>query len=493
MRYSVAKVIFLLFVSVQLLGQDLTDFSKGGKVHRQAIALWDTHYRDHWTTQIQRRLVEQGDVYVLYDVQIGGLQSFVEMNRRCGDVQQLREIAQMLTPTFAQLRPVAGENSSNGWVCTGGTTCPAYNLTDKEVPLCSSQFLGLLGAVATAMRHTIPDSQLTQADQAFLSSTYNTMAVHLNRWFDSSYFQSVNRRTGMSKDDIKDGSSRFFFTDRDLWFLTILSDLSELHLKGVRPIGDDGKQAFVELQGKKDGIGKTFDLFLDRLSFSPTPSGLAADLEKGYWRLFFDNKYALYEGKIPPVSWQKQENGKDEMITHVPWDSSYLAPDAGWDISHARRLVPALETFARNQLSIRELWGYDHAKFDPQAIRKAFATQIAEKIWNKDLAYPLFSNYWSGDNGWYRVAYAAHTGRQFSGYPPYGLSNSIPSGGYPMWGTLHPQLDAIFRRLYELAGSDEPKAQEFMLKHYGGLIIKSSEEKKRTPSLSFLSDLVESR
>lgn len=490
MRSLLLKFLFLALLSHTLVARNPTDFAKGGKVHRKALELWDSHYRDYWTKQIQQRLIEQGDVYVLYDVQIGGLQSFVEMNRRCGDAQVLREVAAILSPTFAQLRPIAGENSTNGWVCTGGTICPAYNLMDKEVPLCSSQFLGLLGAVATAMTEAIPAHQLTETDKNFLAQTYNTIAVHLNRWFDRSYFSSVSRRAAISQEDIKDGSSRFFFTDRDLWYLTALSDFSDLHQKGVRASGEDGKTAFAELLQKKEGIGKAFDLFLTRLSLTPTASGPAADLDKGYWRLFFDNRYALYTGDQKPVIWVKKADGNFEMETQVPWDSSYLSKDAGWDISHARRLVPALEAFARNGENIRELWGYDREEFDTPAIRKAFANQMVEKIWNKDLEYPLFTNYWSGDNGWYRVAYAAHTGRQFSGYPPYGLSNSIPEGGYPIWSTAHPTLGAIFRRLYELANSEDPEAQEFMSKHYSALILTGN---RRTPGFSFLSDLVETR
>ena len=493
MKKLLSRILLLFLVHHNLNAQSLSDFSKGGKVHQMSLELWDTHYRDYWTKQIQQRLIEQGDVYVLYDVQIGGLQSFVEMNRRCGDVKQLREIATMLSPAFSQLRPVAGGNSSQGWVCTGGTICPAYNLMDKEVPLCSSQFLGLLGAVATAMTDVIPKHELSEADKSFLGETVNTMAVHLNRWFDDRYFESVVRRTGISREAIRDGSSRFFFTDRDLWYLTIVSDLSELYLKGLRPSREDGAGAISELMNKKVGIGKTFDLFLARLVLTPTANGPAADLDKGYWRLFFDNRYALYDGELSPVTWKKKEDGTFEVITQVPWDSSYLSADAGWDISHARRLVPALETFARNQRSIREVWGYENPRFDPQAIRKAFANQIIEKIWNKDAEYPLFSNYWSGDNGWYRVAYAAQTGRQFSGYPPFGLSNSIPEGGYPIWGTLHPQLDAISRRLYELAGSDDEKARAFMAKHYGHLMFVGPQGQKRKPSFSFLSDLVETR
>lgn len=491
---SMKKIILLLLVHLSVMtsshSQDIAEFSKGGKIHRQVLALWDNHYRDYWTSEIKRRLIDDGDVYVLYDVQIGGLQSFVEMNRRCGDTKQLKEIVAMLNPVFAQLRPIADQGK--GWICTGGTICPAYNLLDKEVPLCSSQFLGLLGAVATAVTDVIPEQEWGEAEQTFLRQTANTMAVHLNRWLTPSYFRATERRAQVTKEDITDGSSRSFFTDRDLWYLTILSDLAELHQKGIIPLEEDGTLAWNELQQKKKGIGISFDLFIKRISLASTPSGNAADLDKGYWRHFYDNRYARYDGEEKPVVWESKSEGAT-MVVQVPWDSAYLSPYAGWDISHARRLVPALESFARNQQTIRSVWGYENPAFDPIEIRRSFAVQIVEKIWNKDKDYPLFTNFWSGDNGWYRVAYAAQTGRQFSGYPPYGLSNSIPEGGYPIWGTLHPTLDHLFRRLYELGQSEDETDRRFMSQHYSRLMLKDQGNAKRVPSFSFLSDLVESR
>ena len=49
---------------------------------------------------------------------------------------------------------------------------------------------------------------------------------------------------------------------------------------------------------------------------------------------------------------------------------------------------------------------------------------------NGDATQPLFSNYWSGVNGWYRVAYDNGADQCREGYPPYGLTDSFPTGGY---------------------------------------------------------------
>lgn len=258
-------------------------------------------------------------------------------------------------------------------------------------------------------------------------------------------------------------------------------------------MAEDGKKAFEELQNKKEGIKKIFDLFLARTFLTKTSEGMRAEVDKGFWRYHFDNRYADYADSISPVGWEKESNGEWKMKTQVKWDSAYLAYDAGWDISHARRLVPALETLVRNRENIKKVWGYDNPAFDPIALCEAYANQIVEKIWNGNMDYPLFSNFWSGDNGWYRVAYANQTGGQFAGYPPYGLTTSIPDGGYPVWGTFNPTLNTIFRNIFELSQADDPKATSFMSQYYQGLFGNRSNDTsiKSIQSLSFLSDLVE--
>ncbi|MCO5239972.1 MAG: hypothetical protein M9904_07940 [Chitinophagaceae bacterium] len=485
----------LLSVCIQpASSQDKFDFSKRGNIHDEVLYAWNSYYRDYFASEIKRRLFQDGDVYVLYDVQIGGLQSFVEMTRRCKDTWQIAELVDLLSPVFSLLKPVSEADNSTGWICSGGSICTDYGLLGKEVTLCSSQFLGLLGALATNVSENIPSRQRTTAEKAFLTNAFHTMAMHLNRWFTTGYFSSVNKRLHITSGDLKEGRSGYFFTDVDLWYLTALSDLSELYRSGVRPVAEDGKKAFEDLQNKKEGIKKIFDLFLARTFLSKAQKGMRAEVDKGFWRYYFDNRYAGYTGDLSPVGWEESSDGKWEMKTQVKWDSSYIAPNAGWDISHARRLVPALETFVRNGENIKAVWGYDNPDFDPVALRHAYANQVVDKIWNGDMSSPLFSNFWSGDNGWYRVAYAANeTGRRFAGYPPYGLSISMADGGYPVWGAFHPTLNKIFRNLFELSQKKDDRIKPFISRHYPGLLGRSSksDSTRSIQNLSFLSDLVE--
>ena len=496
-RGSIRSEYLLLFCLIQFIqpvsSQDTFDFSKKGAIHDQVIHSWNTHYRDYFASEIKRRLFQDSDVYVLYDVQIGGLQSFVEMTRRCKDTPQIAELVDLLSPVFSALAPIPDADNSKGWVCSGGNICTAYGFLGKEVPLCSVQFLGLLGALATNISGNIPPHQQTIAEKTFLTEAFNTMAVQLNRWFTAGYFTSVDKRLHVTVADITDGSSRYFFSDKDLWCLTVLSDLSELHQAGTQPVAEDGKKAFNDLQNKKDGIKSIFDLFLARTSLTKSSKGVSAELVKGFWKYHFDNRYAGYSGAISPVSWEKNSDGKSEIKTLVTWDSAYLAQNVAWDISHSRRLVPAFETFVRNRENIKKVWGYDNPAFDPVALRLAYANQVAEKIWNGNIDYPLFSNFWSGDNGWYRVAYANQTGRQFVGYPPYGLNTSMPDGGYAVWGAFQPTLRIVFRNIFALTQSDDAKAKSFISQYYQGFSGKRSDDtfKKSIQNLSFLSDMVE--
>lgn len=404
----------------------------------------------------------------------------------------MAELVNLLSPVFTALKPIPGNNSSTGWICSGGNICTAYGFIGREVPLCSVQFLGLAGALATSISENIPLRQQTLAQQTFLKETFNTMSIQLDRWLTAGYFSSVNKRLTVTVADVKGRNSHYFFTDLDLWFLTVLADLSELHLSGVQPATGDGKKAFEALQNKKDNIQKIFNLFLARTVLTQSLNGKRAEIDKGFWKYHFDNRYAGYTNATSPVSWAQDSNGESKMQTLVTWDSSYLAQNAGWDISHSRRLVPALETLARNRENIKKVWGYNHPAFDPAAIREAYANQIAEKIWNGNMDYPLFSNFWSGENGWYRVAYASQIGRQFAGYPPYGLSTSIPDGGYAVWGAFQSTLNTIFRNIFELSQKEDAAAKAFITKHYPGLSNNGSNNLsvKSTQSLAFLSDMV---
>lgn len=469
------------------------DFSSTGNIHKEVIQIWESYLKNYYSQYLQKGLIENGNVYILYNMQ-EFLQSFVEMTRRCKDVQQINELTQVINPVFGALRPNPKSPDELGWICTGGGECTVANhLLGNEVQLCSAQFLGLLGALATTITETIPIEKRTQDEKIFLTNSFNTMASQVNFWLSPAYFEGIKKRLAMTPEDVKNGASNYFFEDRDLWFMTTLSDLSELYQSGIIPTGSYAK-TFRTLRGKVSGIAALFDLFVHRTSIFKTSIGNRAELDRGYWRLYFDNRFALYEGKDAPLSCEPLGNKQWKKTVQVPWNSSFIDPNMGWDISHSRRLVPALETFERNQKNIAKVYGYRNPAFDPTALATAYANQIVAKIWNHDRKYPLFKNYWDGSNGWYRVGYNNGTGSCDPGYPPFYLTTSIPDCGYPQWGTFNQTLHNICLTFYNLIQSDSIGAKSFISKYYSAYLMpKTKGEDLKIHNIwwmSFLSSMV---
>ena len=467
------------------------DRSCSGPIHAQAVQIWETTARPYFTRQIQDGLNRDGDVYVLYYAQ-EELQSFVEMTRRCKSTKEIDEIASLLNAAFNSLRPLTGDSTNEGWVCRGGSACTAANKRlGKEVQLCSAQFLGLIGAVATDIVETISASQRTQAEDRFLSNASSAMVMHLNRWLSPAYSARVSARLAMTSDSVRDGSPRYFFEDRDLWMMIALSDLSELYQASVITSPRE-LAAFRQLQLKRNLIAQMFGLFLKRITLTDTLGRTHAMLDEGYWRLYADERYALYTADSTPVACDRDSLGRLSKRSRVPAVAAYIDPTMGWDISHSRRLVPALESFARNEANLSRAFGYQSDAFDAMALQRAFANQITDTIWNRDMQWPLFANFWDGQNGWYRAGYDDGTGDCRPGKAPYSLGEAFATGGFLQWGVSESTIHTLGDRLYEILNTNDPKANAFMTTYYVEL-----GEAGRTPTASqqlwrmtFLADLI---
>lgn len=107
------------------------------------------------------------------------------------------------------------------------------------------------------------------------------------------------------------------------------------------------------------------------------------------------------------------------------------------------------DAIERNRQAMREVFGIEETVLPETATRPAFAQQLVVKVWNGDMERPLFTNYWSGAKGWYRVAYDNGTSQCREGTPPFGLTNSFPTGGYASWAPHAPEIRILGRRLYE--------------------------------------------
>ncbi|MFZ1831128.1 MAG: hypothetical protein WAW42_20690 [Candidatus Competibacteraceae bacterium] len=140
---------------------------------------------------------------------------------------------------------------------------------------------------------------------------------------------------------------------------------------------------------------------------------------------------------------------------------------------------------------MREVFGIDETVLPETATRPAFAQQLIVKVWNGDIERPLFTNYWSGANGWYRVAYDNGTPRCMEGTPPFGLSHSFPTGGYASWAPHAPEIRILGRRLYGLSRASDEASRNFMDQYYPRLGGKASSGRRMLNELMFWPSLVE--
>jgi hypothetical protein len=87
-----------------------------------------------------------------------------------------------------------------------------------------------------------------------------------------------------------------------------------------------------------------------------------------------------------------------------------------------------------------------------------FANELVYGSSNRNITKPLFTNYFGGMNGWYRVGYV----RPDFGYPPYGLTDSVPLGGYGYWASYNPDVGMLMNSLHNLSELQDP----FIKKYY---------------------------
>jgi hypothetical protein len=142
---------------------------------------------------------------------------------------------------------------------------------------------------------------------------------------------------------------------------------------------------------------------------------------------------------------------------------------------------------------MKSVFSLDENELPAKGLSKAFANTLVAAIWNGNADRPLFSNYWSGANGWFRVAYDNGTGQCTEGYPPYGMSDSFLTGGYITWASYRPVIGVLGRRMLELVDSAEPQDRQFVARYYPALGASASAQSRALARFMFLPSLVQGR
>ncbi len=464
-------------------------------LEKEVWRIWEEEGRDWvYLNLLKKRLFEEGDTYALYDFQTY-THNLVSMARRCQRVSRLGELARTVETAYEKLEDVPGAEGK-AWICRGGAICNTRNgLVNSEVMLVSAQFLGLAISVANSL--AMSGASLADRDKYYISETARISIDFLLRWGGSDAQRDLLFRISGLLDDVREGSTSLLFTDKQMWLIHIYSELSGIissgNLSWEELITTDSQSKFEQL---KEHLTLLLNFFNRRITFidivGPRGNMVVADLDRGYWREYSDNRYAAYIGSVKPVVCREGGNGETPVVyeTIVPPSLKTKDQESGWDFSHARRLVHAIGAMERNREAITSVWGLNNNVLPPRFLGSALANNLVENVWNQDMKWPLFSNFWNGSNGWYRVAYDNGTGSCREGYPPFGLAFSFPTGGYAEWSSYNEIIGNIANRLYEISMSENDDDVMFMAQYYPGLGARSGGSSAMLNKLMFWPALI---
>jgi hypothetical protein len=452
----------------------------GGTLEGEVWQLWNAKalplIRDNL---LRDGLKLKGDVYALYDTQ-AYVHNLVSMASRCGRTQELAGIAAVLATSFDGLEQKDGQPA---WVCRGGRVCTAASgLQHKEIVLTNSQFLAVLGQLASALA---PVAKPGSSEAGFVDKVAGLLVSHLDRWSAPSILH-LDERLGATAATVKDASSRWFFNDTDLWILSMHAELA-----GIVQARPD-LRLLLATRGavqRRAALLGLLQLTRERITLTPgtTADQGRAEVDRGFWRLYPDSRYAGYKLDEPPVVCGV---GTAPPVVKVPVASVPVVDTVGWDISHARRLVHFADAMDRQRQALIRQFDVPESVFPPPGLAAAFARQLAGKIWNGNVKRPQFANYWDGTAGWYRVAHDPGNGRCQPGYSPYGLSDAFATGGFAVWAVHVPVLGEIAAQLYRMAATPAADDAVFLKAYYPGLEASASASTRTLTQLMFWPTLV---
>ena len=387
-------------------------------------------------------------------------------------------MADLLRPVFNSLETLRFPNEHHQWwVCRGGSLCTKANrCLGKEVLLVSLQGLGLLTDLASRLA---VHSNSSHRQHSFVVLTARAAQSHLERMATPTLRDSLRWRLRAKPEDVKANSSALLFTSFDIWRYTIAINTAVLRAESWQPS-----------KAVRGMVRDTADLFAKRTTIDPTSSSPRAILDAHFWDRRADHAYSGYEGAVSPVKCVKHE-GQLRPVPRNPTIPRQPVSGMGWDISHARRLVPLFDAVERNGFQARSTFDFPVGLLPSRQVTDAYANQLVDVIWNQDPKYPLFANYWGGANGWHRVAYKPGNGSCRLGNPPSGLSSAIAQGGFLTWAKTSPPLRKLSKRLFEWSNSIFLYDQKTTSKYYSKLIVPDAvHASKQYGKLQFLSSLV---
>jgi len=341
------------------------------------------------------------------------------------------------------------------------------NANGAEVILCSAQFLYVVSEAVVFIASLDPSSRSSLMTE-FATQAVGILKDHYARWCFAAAgpFQvrgwgctvggkyvdgGLNHADFLLKKKygaLGDKRSRSYcnaVTDIDLWIVTgVANVLAAARLdSSLVEMGDEEQDLYsVYLDNGLELIRQRLT-FTDLQDFSRNKvQGVIFDV--GAWDDSRDYKYLQYMGYLYPAEFIL------DQIT-APLKTS-------WDISHSRRYVDVFISLVRDA----EIIGMN---FPKESLLECFANQFIYKVFNGNFHYPLFSNFWNGDHGWYRVGYSK---RQGYGYAPSDLSVASLTGGYAWLAPYNKDLETLYSRLYTMISCDSEPDKQWLTTFFSG-------------------------
>jgi hypothetical protein len=237
--------------------------------------------------------------------------------------------------------------------------------------------------------------------------------------------------------------------DRDLWLVATAAEMLGAHadqpdLVPIAPREQALLKEIVKVGAAMFQAKRT--VHADTRNFAGAVVGSASYFGGDFDR-HRDMAYAAYRGPEFPSGKRQPPKG------------------GSWDISHAYRIP----VFLRSMYDNRRATGLS---FPTKADLTLAINQYVYKVFNGNFRRPLFSNFFDGNDGWYRVGYH---GEDF-GYPPSELCDfgndkrpCLTPGAIRGWGLLgfvNSDLRRLERSLIALAGAQTPPDAEFRARYY---------------------------
>lgn len=353
---------------------------------------------------------------------------------------------------------------------------------NTEDVLSSSQFLFL---ISDAINHigNIKQIDRTTLMNQFIKAYSPILLDHYNRWifekigpfqvrgwscvFNDKYVQTgMNHATFISKQlnkQLGDSSSAGYcnaVNDTDMWIIAGAGNLIAATKQMPELVSVPDTQVSLYMNYLKTAAA----LLESRITFKDlynlkgeVVKGLLFD--QGLWDGHPDYKYAGYTlNKYPALT--------DSDI------KKYAKKNLSWDLSHTRRFVNVFGSLFAN----KDVLGLT---FPSISVMQSLANQFVYGVFNRDFNQPLFSNYFDGSNGWFRVGYS---GRAGFGYGPNDASIAALEGGFGFLGKYNADLNNLICKLNLMLTSTDKQIRNHVVKFYQNTYWNNY---KRTESYDF--------